>query len=112
MKYGLRFDRSTAVNASWGYNGTVWYNIIWGTRELMIKGDDHHVENNLSFDNELPYDLVLLGYPGSGQQGENMHTMTTGNILEHGACAEIKTVHSYIFQEISLTMLMEMCTIP
>ena len=46
MKYGLRFDRSTAEDAPWGYNGTVQYNVIWGTRGLMVKGDDHHVENN------------------------------------------------------------------
>ena len=90
MKYGLRFDRVMADNASWGYNGTVRYNVIWGTRGLMIKGDDHHVENNLSFDNEIPYDLALLGYPGNGQKGENVHTVTTGNILQHGACADFK----------------------
>lgn len=92
MKYGLRFDRSTAENAPWGYNGTVRYNIIWGTRGLMIKGDYHHVENNLCFDNnQLPYDLALLGYPGKGAKGEDIHTVTTGNILQHGACADYNT---------------------
>ena len=88
MKYGLRFDRATTENAPWGYNGTVRYNVVWGTRGIMIKGDDHHVENNLSFDNKLPYDLCLLGYPGKGAKGENTHTVTTGNILQHGACAD------------------------
>ena len=56
----------------------------------MIKGDDHHVENKLSFDNEVPYDLALLGYPGNGQKGENTHMVTAGNILQHGACAYFK----------------------
>ena len=88
MKYGLRFDRATTDNASWGYNGTVRNNVIWSTRGFMIKGDDHHVENNLSFDNDLPYDLALLGYPGRGAKGENTHTVTTGNIFQHGACAD------------------------
>ena len=54
----------------------------------MIKGDDHHVDNNLSFNNKLPYDLSLLGFPGKGAKGENVHTVTTGNILQHGAHAD------------------------
>ena len=90
MKFGLRFDRIMAKNAPWGYNGTVRYNVVWGTRGIMVKGDDHHVENNLSFDNELPYDMGLLGYPGRGNMGENTHTVTTGNILQHGACPDYR----------------------
>ena len=90
LKYGLRFDRAMVENAPWGYNGTVRYNVIWKTGGLMIKGDDHHVENNLSFDNEKPYDLSLLGYPGNGAKGEDAHTVTTGNILQHGACADFR----------------------
>ena len=90
MKFGLRFDRIMEKNASWGYNGTVRYNVVWGTRGIMIKGDDHHVENNLSFDNGLPYDLGLLGYPGKGSTGENMHTVTSDNILQHGACPDYR----------------------
>lgn len=91
MKYGLRFDRAQTDKASWGYNGTVRSNVISRTRGLMIKGDNHHVENNLSFDNELPFDLALLGFPGKGAKGENIHTVTTGNILQHGACADYTT---------------------
>ena len=89
-KYGLRFDRAMQGNAPWGYNGTVRYNVIWKTNGFMVKGDDHHVENNLSFDNEHPFDLSLLGYPGNGAKGENEHTVTTGNILQHGACADFR----------------------
>ena len=88
MKLGLRFDRIMAADAPWGYNGTVRYNVVWGTRGFMIKGNNHHIENNLSFDNELPYDLGLLGIPGRGATGENEHTVTTGNILQHGACPD------------------------
>ena len=91
LKYGLRFDRRIDEDAPWGYNGTVCYNVIWKTRGLMIKGDYHHVENNLSFDNDLPFDLALLGYPGKGAKGEDTHTTTTGNILQHGACADYTT---------------------
>ena len=90
LKYGLRLDREMKPNAPWGYNGTVRYNVIWKTGGLIIKGDDHHVENNLSFDNERPYDLSLLGYPGNGAKGEDAHTVTTGNILQHGACPDYK----------------------
>ena len=90
FKYGLRFDRAMADNAPWGYNGTARYNVIWKTRGFMIKGDYHQVENNLSFDNGEPYDLGLLGYPGNGAKGEDAHTVTTGNILQHGACADFR----------------------
>ena len=87
-KYGIRFDRTTAENASWGYNGTIRYNIAWGTRGVMVKGDNHHVNNNLAFNNSLEFDLVLLGYPGDGAKGENEHTVTSNNILQNGACSE------------------------
>ena len=86
MKNGLRFDRGTVEGAPWGYNGTIRYNVIWRTRGLQIKGDDHHLENNLCFDSDIPHDLTLLGYPGDGAEGENEHTVTTGNILQRGAC--------------------------
>ena len=88
MKLGLRFDRMMTADAPWGYNGTVRNNVVSGTRGFMIKGDDHLVENNLSFDNELPYDLGLLGKPGQGADGENEHTITARNILQHGACPD------------------------
>ena len=83
MKYGLRFDGAYPG----GYNGTVRCNVLWKTRGLMIKGDDHHIENNLSFNNNLPYDLVLLSYPGDGTKEENAHTVSSSNILQNGACA-------------------------
>ena len=86
MKNGLRFDRGTVEGAPWGYNGTIRYNVIWRTRGLQIKGDDHHLENNLCFDSDIPHDLTLLGYPGDGAEGENEHTVTTSNILQRGAC--------------------------
>ena len=73
----------------------------------MIKGDDHHVENNLSFDNGEPYDLGLPGIPGNGAKGENTHTVTTGNILQHGACADWR-FENCTFTQISLTTLREM----
>ena len=86
MKTGLRFDRGTQEGAPWGYNGTMRYNVIWKTLALQIKGDNHHLENNLCFDSLIPHDLTLLGFPGSGVEGENKHTVTIGNILQHGAC--------------------------
>lgn len=42
---------------------------------MMIKGDIHLVEINLSFNNKLPYDLALMGHPGRGMKGENTHTL-------------------------------------
>lgn len=87
MKWGLRFDRGTAVNATWGYNGTMRYNVVWKTRGLSVKGDAHQVHHNLGFDGQSSiYDLVLFGHPGSGRKKENEHTLTTRNILQNGAC--------------------------
>lgn len=89
MKWGMRFDRVMQDNATWGYNGTMRYNVIWKTRGMSVKGDQHHVQNNLAFDNQTTlFDLLLLGYPGSGVETENEHTVTTGNILQTGACSE------------------------
>ena len=89
-KWGLRFDRINQDNASWGYNGTMGYNVVWGTSGIRLKGDDHHCYNNLAFNNSNYYDIALFGYPGDGVKGENGHTKTTNNILEHGACGTLK----------------------
>ena len=32
-------------------------------------------------------DLMLLSYPGDGTKRENAHTISTGNILQQGACS-------------------------
>ena len=89
MKWGLRFDRVMGDNQTWGYNGTMCYNVMWKTKGMSVKGDGHHVYNNLAFDNQTSlYDLLLLSYPGSGVEGENEHTVTTGNVLQNGACTQ------------------------
>lgn len=86
MKYGIRFDRVNQANASWGYNATMRYNVVWTTGGTMLKGDYHHYTNNLAFNNLKYFDLGMFGYPGDGVKGENTHSVITGNILEHGAC--------------------------
>uniref|UniRef100_A0A1X7V710 DUF1565 domain-containing protein n=1 Tax=Amphimedon queenslandica TaxID=400682 RepID=A0A1X7V710_AMPQE len=90
-KWGLRFDRADVDGALWGYNGTMRHNVVWTTRGIRLKGDNHHCYNNLAFDNELYFDLCLYGFPGDGAKGENSHTVTKGNILQNGACSSIKT---------------------
>jgi hypothetical protein len=90
MKWGLRFDRVNQDNASWGYNGTMRYNVVWGTKGMRLKGDDHSCHNNLAFNSSSYYDIALFGYPGDGVKGENIHTYTTDNILEHGACSSLQ----------------------
>ena len=90
MKWGLRFDRINQPNATWGYNGTMRYNVVWTTSGMRMKGDHHHCYNNLAFDNEQYFDLCLFGYPGDGVKGENSHTVTENNILQNGACSATK----------------------
>ena len=89
-KWGLRFDRINKDNATWGYNGTMRYNVVWTTSGIRLKGDDHQCYNNLAFDNENYFDLCLFGYPGDGVKGENSHTVTKGNVLQNGACSSTK----------------------
>ena len=86
-KWGLRFDRIMSPNATWGYNGTMSHNVVWNTSGLSVKGDKHHLYNNLAFDSLYPwFDLMLLGDPGDGMKGENEHTETVGNVLQKGTC--------------------------
>ena len=78
MKNGVRFDRGTEEAAPWGYNGTM--RLRCNVR-ASDEGRFHHLENNLSFESGVPCDLTLLGYPGNRTEGENTHTIMTGNIL-------------------------------
>jgi hypothetical protein len=90
MKWGLRFDRVNKDSASWGYNGTMRFNVVWGTAGIRLKGDEHCCYNNLAFNSSSYYDIALFGYPGDGVKGENSHTKTNSNIMEHGACGTLK----------------------
>ena len=92
MKYGLRFDRSNSDNASWGYNGTISHNVVWNTGGVMVKGDKHHVLNNLVYDSTGLYDMHLFGGPGDGVKQENNHTVIANNIIQSGACSSEKYV--------------------
>lgn len=85
MKFGIRFDRTTSPGAMWGYNGTINYNVVWNTGGIMVKGDQHHVNNNLVFDSTGMNDMYLLGPGGAGAAKENNNTVTTNNILQRGA---------------------------
>ena len=87
MKFGLRFDRGEEANATMGYNGTMRFNVVWTTAGMDIKGDEHNITNNLSFNNQpWPYDLIVVGSPQGPKHTENLHTVTTRNILQKGAC--------------------------
>lgn len=101
-KYGLRFDGSfigyLAGERVHPHGGTVHHNVIWDTRSLYIKGDDHEVHHNLSFDN-LRNDIAIrsgagnpvpreplegFDYPGFGpgidHPQENDKTVTRNNL--------------------------------
>ena len=90
MKYGIRFDRSNADTASWGYNGTISHNVVWNTGGIMVKGDKHHVLNNLVFDSTGLYDMHLFGASGDGLKTENKHTVTANNVFQNGACSSAR----------------------
>ena len=91
-KNAFRFDREIQENAKWGYNATVKGNVAWNSNGIMVKGDYHTVEDNLSFDNQngesnTTVDLVVLGVPGQGAPGENKHTVVSKNFLQKGSSA-------------------------
>ena len=91
-KNAFRFDREIQEGAKWGYNATVIANVAWNTNGIMVKGDYHKVEDNLSFNNQngesnTTVDLVVLGLPGQGAPGENKHTVVSDNLLQKGSSA-------------------------
>lgn len=80
-KYGLRFDgdftEKEPTRPDWGVNGTANNNVVWNTnRCIYVKGDEHKIYNNLSFDNEFT-DLTVKSF---GWKPENQKTTTKNNI--------------------------------
>lgn len=89
QKIAFRFDRGTQANATWGYNGTMRVNVAWNTSGIMVKGDYHTIDNNLAFQSQNgmssdSVDMVVLGEPGQGAPGENVHTTVENNVVEKG----------------------------
>ena len=92
MKWGLRFDHGTAPDAAWGFNGTMRHNVVWNTKGIDIKGNNHFIANNLVFNGTDLYGMIVMCcHPGSNSS-ENSHTTVTSNIIENGACSG--SVHS------------------
>ncbi len=87
LKYSLRFDCGVCTEKTWGHNGTMRYNVIWNTRGLSVKGNNHSVLNNLVFNSSIASDLFLQTFTEVGKKGENNLTVSTGNILEQGPCS-------------------------
>ena len=52
-KYGIRFDHSPG---NLGDNGTMSKNVVWNTKGIMVKGDEHTVDGNLALDNVEGYE--------------------------------------------------------
>ncbi|CAL4158267.1 unnamed protein product, partial [Meganyctiphanes norvegica] len=51
-KMAIRFDTPASTNGGTdvGFNGYQGFNVVWNTEGMMVKGDNHTVENNLALD--------------------------------------------------------------
>ena len=88
MKWGLRFDRGTAPDAAWGFDGTMTHNVVWNTKGINVKGNNHTITNNLVLNGTDLYGMVIMCcHPGSNDT-ENNYTVVINNIIENGACSE------------------------
>lgn len=85
-KWGLRFDRGTAPDAVWGFNGTMTHNVVWNTKGIQVKGNNHLIANNLVLNSTEIYGMnVMCCHPGSNST-ENNQTVIINNIIENGVC--------------------------
>lgn len=73
---GIRFD-AVGSSTRYGTRGVIHHNVNWNSDKLCVKGDDHRVANNLSFDCRK-YDLAVLDKPEMG--GINRKTVTRNNL--------------------------------
>ncbi|WOH39522.1 cadherin repeat domain-containing protein [Thalassotalea fonticola] len=60
-KYGIRFDApfNTTNETSGGQWGMIHHNVVWNAKGIMVKGDDHRVYHNTSWNND-DVDLRML----------------------------------------------------
>jgi len=80
-KYGIRFDHSPG---NLGDNGTMSKNVVWNTKGIMVKGDDHIVDGNLAIDNVAGYEdaasLLVIHILRQETDIHNANTLVTNNL--------------------------------
>lgn len=86
-KWGLRFDRGTVPDAVWGLNGTMTHNVVWNTKGINVKGNNHLIANNLVLNSTELYGMIVMCcHVGSSNSTENNQTVLINNIIENGVC--------------------------
>lgn len=75
---GIRFDSPWREPNVYGRYGTIERNVIWNTRRIQPKVDNHWVYNNTAFDNERG-DLSIFSVLEHG--GVNKNTITRNNAI-------------------------------
>lgn len=107
VKQGIRFDGSFIGNR-YGTDGTVHHNVAWRTQTIFIKGDNHRIYNNTSFDNQRN-DLAVRSAagqpvvanqvdpskyggwgPGAEHPDENARTITRNNLAGQISSSKFK----------------------
>ncbi|MBK3517500.1 T9SS type A sorting domain-containing protein [Carboxylicivirga marina] len=77
VKYGLRFDSPWNSPAVYGTYGRMDYNVVWGSKPMIPKGDYHTIYNNTTFDN-VGADISIFNDEAHG--GVNVNTVVRNNI--------------------------------
>ena len=77
-KYGIRFDApfDTTDETSGGQFGLIHHNVVWNAKGIMVKGDDHRVYHNTTWNN-ADIDLRMLVDPNPYYKHER--TVTSNN---------------------------------
>ncbi|CAL4065211.1 unnamed protein product, partial [Meganyctiphanes norvegica] len=76
-KLAVRFD---GAGERMGYNGYQGFNVVWKTNGMMVKGDNHTVENNVAFDRESNgCDICVIYIIRDDTTIENNHTIVINN---------------------------------
>jgi len=77
-KYGIRFDApyDTTDETSGGQFGLIHHNVVWNAKGIMVKGDDHRVYHNTTWNN-ADVDQRMLVDPNPYYRHER--TVTSNN---------------------------------
>ncbi len=77
-KYGIRFDApfDTTDETSGGQFGLIHHNVVWNAKGIMVKGDDHRVYHNTTWNN-ADIDQRMLVDPNPYYRHER--TVTSNN---------------------------------
>ena len=89
VKYGVRYDAPVANPELAGIGGLVHHNVLWNLpKGMMIKGDEHQIYNNTSF-NISGVDLIILDEVYEVPSANGASSSNTSTILRNNLAGKI-----------------------